>query len=63
LVVAKREIRQAPDGRVIADIQMDLFGATCDRSDRTIFQHGTNWYRVVMAKGRVSVFRTASLAI
>jgi hypothetical protein len=63
LVVAKREIRETPDGRVIADLQVDEFGATCDRSNRTIFQHGTDWYRVVMVKGRVTVFRTVSLAI
>ena len=42
---------------------MDLFGATCDRSERTLFHHGTDWYRVVMEKGRVDVFRTVSLAI
>jgi hypothetical protein len=63
LVVGKREIRQTPDGSVIADLQMDLFGASCDRTPHTVFQHGTDWYRVVMVKGRVTIFRTARLAI
>jgi len=63
LVVAYRDVRRTSDGSVIAEVQMDLFGATCDRSDRAIFQHGTDWYRVVMLRERVAVFRTLSMAI
>ena len=63
LVISQLEIRQTADGPVIADLQMDLFGATCDRANKAIFQHGTDWYRVVMANRHVTVFRTLSMAI
>ena len=63
LVVSHREARKAPDGSVIVDLQVDLLGATCDRSERTIFRHGTDWYRVILGKRRVAVLLTSSLAI
>ena len=63
LVVSHLEVRRATDGSVSADIQVDFFGATCDRSERTIFEHGIDWYRVIFAKGRVEVLQTSSLAI
>ena len=62
LVISQREIRRAPDSSVLVDMQVDLLGATCDRSERTIFAHGTDWYRVIFAKGRVDVLRTVSVA-
>lgn len=63
LVVFQQEVRQASNGSVSADIQVDFLGATCDRSDRTIFKHGTDWYRVRFEKGRVDVLLTSSLDI
>jgi hypothetical protein len=63
LVVSQQEVLRASDGSVLADVQVELFGATCDRPERTIFEHGVDWYRVVFIPGRVDVLRTARLAI
>lgn len=63
LVVSQQEVRQASNGSVSADIQVDFLGATCDRADRTIFKHGIDWYRVRFEKGRVDVLLTSSLDI
>jgi len=63
LVVSQREAREAPDGSVIVDLQVDSLGATCDRSERTIFQHGTDWYRVILRNRRATVLLTLRMAI
>jgi len=63
LVVSQPEVRRVPNGSVIAEIQLDLFGATCDRPERLIFEHGIDYYRVVFVNGRVDVLLTSSLAI
>jgi hypothetical protein len=62
LVVSQREVRRAANTSVIADVQVHLLGATCDRLPRTTFEHGIDWYRVIFTKSRIEVLRTASLA-
>jgi hypothetical protein len=63
LVVSRKGVRRVPGRSVVADLSISLFGATCDRAERKIFQHGMDWYKVIFGPGRVEVLLASSVAI
>ena len=58
LVVLQHETSRLDNGSVMTDLTVVLVGATCDRPDRRIFEHGADFYRVVFAGSRIDIFRT-----
>jgi hypothetical protein len=57
LVVSHGDVRRLRSGVVVADVSITAVGATCDRSDRKVFEHGVDFYRVVFAAKRVEICR------
>lgn len=58
LVVSHGDVRRLRNGPVVADMSITAVGATCDRSDRKIFEHGIDFYRVVFAGKRLRICRS-----
>jgi hypothetical protein len=62
LVVSQRGVHRKQDGSVVADLGVAALGATCERQERKLFEHGIDWFRVIFSKGRVEILLTARLA-
>ncbi len=58
LVMAQGDVRRVKGGSVIANVTVTSLGATCERTDRRVFEHGVDFYRIVFARGQVRIFRT-----
>jgi hypothetical protein len=63
LVVEPHEVHKVRGKEIVTDLSISAFGATCDRKDRLVFQHGIDFYRVIFGPGRPQVLLQSRLAL
>ena len=63
LVVEPHKVHKVRGEEIVTDFSISAFGATCDRKERMVFQHGIDFYRVIFARGRPQVLLELRVAL